>query len=265
MKNLWNLSIACLKRAIFSKRFIVATLLVAVFEILNIFPLFYDGIIQGEDGIRNSYNLVELIRFSGVTMFLGFAFSVSILPYSGAFCDDKETSVLQSIVSRSSSSKYTFATTVACGISSFLCVFIGEILYLCFYGLFVDVCSQNTLENLSSFPSIKNGHYYLFIAGIVILRSFRGAFFALMSLLVSSFVTNRLVILSIPHILYFFFITFAYKILHLPYYLNVFAVYFNHLFGDDKELESIMYTAGFTIAIGIVTGCILGRRVRRCW
>ncbi len=238
------------KRALLSRRFLVAVLLIAFLRILDLFPAAWSG----------SYTVVSLYSLAGTTMMNLVAFPISILPYSACFCEDRQSNYLLLIRSRISTGSYCLHTVLVCALSSFLCVMLGESLSLLFFGTFLDLADSFDFSN-TNLVSLANGHSLLYLMEFVCLRSLRGAFFALTSLAASAYTKNKFVIYSLPLLLYFFFMNAGYG-LGLPDSVNI-TMYNFPLFGPSKELLSMAYTFMFTIFIGIFAGLLLKNRVRR--
>lgn len=52
----------------------------------------------------------------------------------------------------------------------------------------------------------------------------------------------------------------GYGTLSLPPYLNVTGIYFDFVFGNDKELQSLLYAFSFTITIGIISDILFAKK-----
>ncbi|MCD8119485.1 MAG: hypothetical protein LUE29_08410 [Lachnospiraceae bacterium] len=254
----------CLKRALVSRRFAAAVLMTALLIALDLFPVFQSGIHTADGKTTYSYDLVELIGFSGFTMFLGFSLITAVLPYSGAFCEDAQNRFLIPFVKRGSPGVYAAGTVAACGISSFLCVFLAQALCLGIYGLFLPVVGENFVPGNYTYSLIQEEHYVLYLLVQTSLYALRGAFFGLMSLLASTFVRNKFVIYSVPFILYYFLMKFGYSVFDLPMTLNVRGIYFSFVFGEAYELRSLAYTLLITVLVGVCAGAAVARGFRRC-
>lgn len=251
----------CLKRAIKNRWFIVSVVLTAVLFIMDLMPVFLDGITKIEGKLYYTYDLVSLMKLSGLTMLLGFSLVASSLPYSGAFSDDYETGTLISFMSRSTGMGYAVGTVTACGVSSFLCTFIAQCICIGVYKIFIPI-SDGTLVSESGL--LMDGQFILFLFCLVIRSSLRAAFFAIVSLGLSTVVKNKYVVYSVPLILYFFLMKLGYGVFNVPGYLNVLGVYFNFVFGDEHEILSLLYTFVFTVMSGVIAGAVMLRKVRRC-
>lgn len=253
----------CSKRAIWNRWFLVSVVLTAVLIIMDLMPSFVSGITEFEGETYYSYSLVSLMQLSGLTMMLGFSLVSSSLPYSGAFCDDYETGTLISFMSRSTGMGYSVGTVAACGISSFLCTFIAQLICLGAYKIFIPISSGDDAAGIQT-GLLAEGRFILYILCLMILSSLRAAFFAIVALALSTIVKNKYVVYSVPLILYFFLMKLGYGVLNVPGQLNVLGVYFGFTFGNDHEILSLLYTAVFTVLSGVIAGAVLLRKVRRC-
>lgn len=251
----------CLKRAIKNKWFLVSVVLATVLFIMDLMPFFLDSITEIEGETYYRYDIVSLMKLSGLTMMLGFSLVASSLPYSGAFCDDYETGTLISFMSRSTGMGYAVGTVTACGISSFLCTFIAQLICIGFYKIFIPIW-DGMPESESGL--LLDGQFILFLFCLAVRSSLRAAFFAIVALALSTVVKNKYVVYSVPLILYFFLMKLGYGVFNVPGYLNVLGVYFHYVFGDEHEILSLLYTLVFTITSGVIAGAVLLRKVRRC-
>lgn len=255
--------IRCVARAVLSKRFLLSLCLVSALFIMDLLPSFVSGINVYQGEVYYSYDLISLYMLNGSTMFLGFTFIVTIIPYAGAFCDDYNSGFLIPFMGRTTGMGYAVGTASACGVSAFLCTFLGQVICLLFYNIFIPL-NNHSQYTYSDYSLVEAGRYILFLLCFIVLYSLRAAFFALVSLLVSTFVKNKYIIFSIPLIMYFLLMKFGYGVLNLPGYLNVLGIYFGFTFGEDNEVISVLYAMSFTVFTGIIAGSVLLRKVGRC-
>ncbi len=255
-----------LKRAVFSKRFVFAVLLVVLFEYLDIFSYLRENIESIRLGYSSRYTIVDLMQLTGNTMFWGLAFSVSLLPYSGAFVDDEKNNFLTYVTVKTNSVLYSVSTVVTCVISAFLCVVIGKIVFFSLISPVSGVCSLDALEAYGSvYESLSNGDYVLYILGNVIICGARGAFFALLAMMVSTVIKNRMVIYATPVLFYFFLVKVGYYNLHLPRYFDIGIIYISYIFGDKYEIFSVLYAIMFTLCVSVLTIFALNKKVKSLW
>lgn len=260
MKKTVSLIKSCIKRAVFNKRFPAAIILTAFFEILDVFPIFLSQISYVDNTWYFSGDVLSFFRCFGSTLFGLITFTTAAFPYACSYCEDIETGFFTNIINRSGYPAYTVASFTACGFSSFLCIFLADLLFSGFFSLFFPL---HSIYGIESYGSYFGKNYILLLFSFIILRSLRAAFFGIIVLLLSAFIQNRLVLLSLPFILFYFLMHIGYGTLSLPPYLNVRGIYFDFVFGDDKELQSLLYAFAFTITIGMISGILFVKKIRR--
>ena len=255
-----------LKRAILSKRFVIAVILLALFEYMDVFRMIYENMRYQLYDSGGGYTLVDLLLSTGNTMFWGMSITVALLPYSCSFVEDENNNSITYMSIRSDKCLYSIATVMACGISAFICTIMGKSLFLAVSSMTCEPCNQYTLEVYGNYiTSLSNGDYWGFIIGNVILSGLKGSFFALIGLLISSFVKNKMVIFATPVLTYFFFIKFGYYNLHLPKYFDIIAIYMTYVFEEKYEILSIVYAFAFTVCVGILTIYMINKKLRRSY
>ena len=252
-----------LRRAFCSSRFPVAVFLTTLLLILDLLPVFLSGITIKDGGMYSAYDLLELYELRGMTMFLGFSFITVVLPYAGVFCEDVQNGFLIPFVKRSSAGAYAAGSVLACGVSSFLCAFLGEVLCLGFYALFCPLIGENFQTGNFPYSLVQGGHYVAFLTAKAVLFGLRGVFFGIVVVFISTMVRNRYVVYAAPFILYYFLMKFAYSIFNVPSTLNIGGIYFVFAFGSEYELKSLAYAALVTILVGVAAATALSRKTRR--
>lgn len=256
-----------LKRAIWKRSFVFAVIGIAVLELLDSFPDMVYGWVMTGGNLRESENVVHLFMISGGnTLYNLLTITVSIIPFVSCFCEDKENKMLTGIVTRSSAGKYAASTMFTCGVSSFLCMLAGELIYLAIVLILYPVADSYGYTD--TWASLVEGHYYYYFMLRILQRGLRGAFFGMISLMISSFVSNRYVILSSPAIMYYvlLYITTDVSAHFNNQILNTFRIsaeYFTFQFGLDREGFSLFYTFVFTMVTGYFLWVIYRMRVKR--
>lgn len=256
-----------LKRAMWKRSFMFAVMGIALLELLYSFPDMVYGWMMTGGNLRQSENVVHLFQISGGnTLYNLLTITVCMIPFVSCFCEDKENKLLTGIVTRGSAGRYAASTMFTCGISSFLCMVAGELIYLAIVLVLYPVADG--YGYMDTWSSLVDGHYYLYLAMRILQRGFRGAFFGMISLMISSFVSNRYVILSSPTIIYY---VLLYVTTDVALYFNnrivdtmrISAVYFTFQFGLDRELFSLFYTFLYTVATGVLMWMLYRMQVKR--
>lgn len=236
------------KRAFCGRRFWQAVFITAVLTILDYLPIFLMEI-KTIDGITYyTSDILNTILFSGGSIFLGMTFITAVLPYSGSYCEDYSHNMIIPAVKRSTAAGYAIGIVIACALSSYICGMLSQILAACFFGIFVPM-DNGMPSSKEIYPLLQDGKNYLFYFLRISLYSLRGAFFGIFALSISVVVKNRYVIYASPFILYYFLMRFGYTVLDVPGYLNVRGVYFDFVFGNEKEILSVLYSLVFTVCM----------------
>lgn len=251
-----------MKRALFSRYFLISVAMAALLVALDYLPLFLMGIREYQGQVYYSYDVLALSYLCGDSIFLGITFIVATLPYAGVMCADRESHILTLAVKRSSPLGYAVGSVIACGISAFLCIFLAYLLGGSIYHIWIPL-DNGQPGGVEMYGLIQEGKTELCYLAKICLNALRGTFFAICSLTLSALVKNRYVIYSLPFILFYFLMRFGYTVMDLPSYLNVRGVYFDYVFGPEKELLSVGYSLLFTLGVMCATVPWLCVRIRR--
>lgn len=235
---------------------------IGILEILDIIPHFLWCVYRDENGaLKVQYYVLDALMTSGYTMFHLLSLSICVLAASCGYCLDMESGIINEVLQRSSYRKYTIASMLSCAVSAFLCTVFGEIIMIIFYRCFGPVHGMEGLYE-NSYPLLQSGHYYLYIVAVLVQRGLKGAFFAMVSFMLSGFVKNKFVIISVPVLVFYLLQRFGYGNFDPSFDIfNVHAVYSFFLF--KTEGQSLLYVLSYTITAGIILGIIFYKRLRR--
>jgi len=262
MNNMIRLIKADCRKLIFTRTFLLCVLGVGILDILDILPHFLWCVYRDEGGmLQVDYTVIDAVCTSGYTMFNMAALSVCVLSASSGYCIDMESNVTNGILMRSSHKKYAAASMISCAVTAFLCMLLGEIILVVFYRQFGPV-SEAGYGSMSTYPLLRSGHYWLYIAAVLVQRGLRGAFFAMASFMLSAFVKNKFVVASIPILMFYFLQHFGYGNFDTSFdILNVHTVYY--FFRLKTEGWSLLYAFSYTVTAGILFGIIFYKKIRR--
>lgn len=258
-----------IKRAFKNIKFPAAVIGIAILECLDIFPVLMFSMQKEETGIVFHETVINLLMTGGgTTLYNLLTITLCALPCAGTYCDDSENHFITNIVSRKSYSGYSVASVSACAVSSFLCMVLGEFLFILILLCIVPVHYEDTSIYIGSWKTLEEGKYGLYILYMVLLRGMRGAFFAIISFVASAFIRNKFFIYAMPSIVYYFLL---YILTDISVWtgwdilrrFNIANVYFTFQLGLDRELESLGLTLLYTIVTGILGWLIFDRRIRR--
>lgn len=236
------------RRAIFSKKFLIATLLTSIMIILDYLPNLLDGIYEIDGIIHNSTDIVNIVANGGLTIFFGMIFIAAVIPYSGVYCEDRNDNMVIPTIKRSDTTGYAVGIVIACTISTFLCAMLSQIISALFFSIFVPF-DNHMPSTIECYSLVANDHKVLFFIAFICLKSLNCTFFGIFSLAISMIVKNRYVIYATPFIMYYFLMRFGYTVLNISGYLNVSGVYSWFVFGYSKEFLSVGYSFLYTICI----------------
>ncbi|MBE5940713.1 MAG: hypothetical protein E7266_10005 [Lachnospiraceae bacterium] len=266
MNGFFRLTIVCLKRAIFNVRFLSMVILLALCELLNVLPRIIDSAYWLNGRLYFGTTIIDLLFAEGATLMFCCTLIIPLVPYSCSLCDDVKNGMITSIVIKSGRYRYAIATALAVAISGFVCVFLGETLFMSVCSIFVDICRPERLQNYT-FVSLMEGKPLLFLFFKIMLKALRGSFFALIALLISVYVKNRYLILALPVLIYYFLSYFGYFYLKLPVYFDVVAIFFAYVFEPRSISEgySILYAFACTLLTGFLTAALVAKGVKKCY
>ena len=226
------------------------------FRLLDWLPV----IVKGSEFVNGKFKLYycmsELYELIGITMFGLIMLVVPVLAYSSAFCDDYSSNYLTYVLTKTSKTQYCTNTVIACAISAFLCVFVGE--------LMVSI-------GISCVTSFYNPLYdtleHALLMGItrIILLGLEGAFYSVVTMMLSVFTRNKFVIYTTPLILYFFFMYFGSNILNISTKINPAYVFRNYILGEGNEIGSILYSLVYLIVMMFIAVRVMEKKIERCY
>lgn len=263
--NFVKLLAADLKKQIWSRTFLMCVLGVALLEVLDTLPNCLQSSYRDGDGLlRFGTTVINLLETGGLTMFQLMVLSVCTLSAACCYCIDTESGILHEILVRSSCRTYTAAAMISCALTAFLCMVLGDAVMTAFYSGLLPVHREEAEAYQYSWPLLKDGHYAGYIAVVILQRGLRGAFFALAAFMLSGFVKNKFVIVSVPVLIFYFLQRFGYGYLGAAFdRVNVQMVYYFFLL--KTETLSVLYALGYTIAAGILFGIVFYKGMRRTY
>ncbi len=244
-------------RAIKSKFFLMAFFMVFAFRLLDIFGAFADFITK-VDGkyVVLAHNIMDIFEIFGVTMLGMIMLVIPVITYSGAFCDDLSSNYLTYVLMKSGKPGYCVATVTACAISSFLCVFLGELAVIILLGQFMPFYD----ERYASFP-----YAFTIVFTRLLLFGLQGAFYGVVTMLMSVFAKSKFVIYTSPLLLYFFFAYLGSNILKISTKINPALVFNYYALGAGKEVESVIYALVYLIFVMFIVVKVMEKKIERCY
>lgn len=154
-------------------------------------------------------SVVENMGLTRGTLFTQMALILATLAYGTSFCEDWKNRNIRNIIIRSDIPSYAVSKMLACVISAFGVLFVGNLLFALLEMILTgSVYGSTNLENLrqgSLFNQLLGKGDFIPWLLIESTRSaLEGAVFASISLTVSTVMTNPFVVLTLPIFIYFF-------------------------------------------------------------
>lgn len=264
MKSVLRMIIAGIRKNVINRRFLVCVLGVAVLLILDVFPGFLHSVSVDESGkLHFGGSIIQLMGLQGYTLYQVMSLSVCVLGAACVYCMDAKANAMNQLLIRSSYWKYTVSSVAVSAITGFLCMVLAELLMLAVYGSVLPLHYEvEAVYDVSGYPLLRSRHYYLHIASDIVLNGLRGAFFSIVTFLISAFVKNQFVIVASPMIVFFIFMRFGYMYFPPEFdIINVKNVYYTYVW--IEEGVSLLYTLGYTLLVAVICGIIFYKRLRR--
>lgn len=258
-----KLSYGNLRHSLLQPRFLWCVFGTGLLAVLNVFPEFIRLVWKNADGTwMFGGTVLNYMQLMGCTLFYLVELTPCAMAASCSFCEDREENMLNFILTRSSTRKYTAAAFLTCGITAFLCMFFGWVLMTAFYGSMVPFHRDAEAYEGCGFTLLMNGSYGLFALLLIVKQSCKAAFFAMLSLLLSVYVKNRFAVVTLPVLMYYLLSGGVFYILGTTFnFMNVQVVYDSYWLASEGMTTA--YAAFFTVVSGILMGCIFGRKLGR--
>lgn len=243
-------------RVIKSKAFWVAVCMIFTFRLLGLLPMLLEWGQQPDGSFSLSGNTQHWYTLVGASFFYLMIMVVPVLPYSNSFCNDYTSNVLICIIMNIGRSMYSKLTVTTCAISSFLCVFFGDLVLAIGLSCFIPIydVDKHTFWQGVSLLLLK-----------MCLLALQGAFFGIVALILSTFTLNKFIIYTSPLILYFFFMFLGENVLHIPMKANPSFIYNGYVFGTGNEWQSVLYAFIYLLFVMYFASKILDGKIERCY
>ncbi len=190
---------------------------------------------------------------------------LAALPYATSFCTDWNYQFIRFAVIRSNIKKYGISRVIICALSGGAAVALGELLFILFFRLNLPlVNTQNPVfESICSTfygDLLVSGHFIAYFASRIIVISSAAAVFAVLALLISTYITNVFVTLGFPLVAFYSLINLSGQI-GLPKWLNLYSI----LFGTCLETPtaSVIYSFFSCSLLCVLLGVLAVRKIER--
>lgn len=235
----------------------------------------------------NSYHVLPALYYflqqADDTSSMYFTMMIVAFPASMLFYDDWKSGNFKFIISRVGRLKYTFAITLAAGITAALVMFTAYVLFAGFILLnFPALPNMNPVELRSrtiGFPNsglLYTGHAFLCYLLYFLTRSAMACFFAVLSVFQSMIITNKHLTAISPVLMYI--IYFAFNLFYiLPAVVNPFVLYWNGFkmyltFGGTQDgsffspvaaIYPMLFSAAIIVVLSLIEAKILHSKMNK--
>lgn len=208
MRNLKRLLFMDLQRAFFGIRFWALAAGVTALYFCNTLS---ESLFMDHFALQDS--VMSAIGIARGTFFTQMMLILAVLAYGTSFCEDWKNRNIRNIIVRSNPVSYAASKMISCAVSAFAVLFVGNLLFVLLEGILTqsmtgngaDVPAVENLQQLSTFDQLKVQHQFgTWIVVQAARNALEGTIFAVLSLALSTALTNPFVILTFPIFLYFF-------------------------------------------------------------
>lgn len=276
MKEFWGTLTTHIKRGIISPMFLFCTALCAFLMVLFIAEN-YNTVYRVAPGLYYFLNMADNRGAKYLIMM------ITAFPGAMMFYEDWKSGNFKFIISRAGRGNYTFAVTIAAGITAAAVMIISYLIFSAVVLMKFPAIPDMTVEELRTrsfgFPNsglLYTGHTFLCYLLYFLTKGAMAAFFAVFAVFQSMIFTNKHLTAISPVFIYI--IYFSFNLFYItPTLLNPFVMFWNGyklylVFGgtEDGSLYSpiagvypIIYTVAIVIILSLIEMKILRKKMNR--
>lgn len=218
--------------------------------------------------LEESYgDVLYLYRVAHVQGFSMLSMIFATLPYATSFCTDWNNQFIRSTVIRTNIKSYGISKVFASALAGGSAVALGEILFILLLRLYLPLVNrespmfENAVSDSAYGSLLSEGNFTAYFAAKILINFFAAAFFAVLALGISTYLTNIFVTFASPILSYYFFIKLT-SIIGLPDWFNLKHVLFG-TFPIGKPIFSLLYSAFFVTLLCILMGILIVHQIQR--
>lgn len=212
-------------------------------------------------------DLVYRMFIGGDQFFLHAMLIVSTAVYGMSFCEDWDNRNIRNVYIRAGARRYAASKVLSCALSATAALFVGKLIFVLAQLPLVPALLQP--ETFAGAESPAGSMDMLAYHGNVILWLFlnllrfalEGAGFAVLSLAVSTVLTNKFIVLMAPIFMYFTY-DFVCLYLHFPPWLNLQEVY-ESVYSATNAVLCMLYPFVLSSMACLIFGWLFYRGVHR--
>ncbi len=179
-----------LKRAVRSKRFLIAVIGYALLLCMGVTEYWNDSAV---------YNFSIAYK----TAFYMACFLCAALPFADSFLQDCRSGFWRSVVLRSGISQFCIAKPIVVFLSGFLAVTFASCLFICYLLIVFPIDNEFHIDYSGYDALLNEGRYVLYFGVKILLTAWSSAMMAVICLALSNIMKNTYALLVAPPLLYY--------------------------------------------------------------
>lgn len=190
-------------------------------------------------------------------------------PYAGCFCEDIENGYVRQLLVRGNLRTYCISKVLCILVSAIMTMVVGIAMFVLGIKFFIpwmeldNSVYQTAIRSGSFHTVIQKGHYFLYS----LLYSFQigllAAILALVSACVSLFISNKLLVWSIPMLSYYLITQYSWALFSGIKTADLDSIFSGRYNIFNNDIVSFLYAFGVTIVISMFLSYIIIRRLKR--
>lgn len=277
MKEFFGTLTAHIKRGILSPMFLICTGLCTFLMMMYVADYYDPSMHRVLPGL---HYFLDRVDHKGSKYFM---MMITSFPAAALFYDDWKSGYFKFVIQRSGRGKYTFAVTIAAGITAAAAMILSYIIFSIFilanYPAVPDVTVEEIRTRSFGFPNsglLYTDHAFLCYLLYFLTRGAMAAFFAMIAIFQSMIITNKNLTIISPVLLYILYFSFNFFYI-IPALANPFVLYWNGyklylVFGGTQDgslflpiagVYPMIFTAVITIILPLVETKILRLKMNR--
>lgn len=236
--------------------------------IISIFGIFL-VLLMGcpANGVKG-HTVVYLIWYSTYSAQFLLAMVLGTIPYAGAICEDMEYGYIYQLIIRGRLKSYCISKVIAvlassvCSFVAGMMLFIIMLRFRCEWVDGVDSVYQAAVRSGSFRTVLQGGHFYLYAFLISVQIGMMIGILSLISVCISLYITNKLLIFSIPVMAYYFGTKYLSAFFPENIFFNLDYIYAGKKNVFNNDIISFAYAVSILLVLSACLTCLIYFRLR---
>lgn len=216
-----------------------------------------------------SIDIFQSIFFMKMNSYIMILFAFATVAFANVFVEDSENKYWHTEVIRGEIKPYACSKVIVCYCSSIISIVIGIILYISILRFRLPFLSEN--DNLVNTISPNEGFGNLisqnkiigyFLVSAVIM-GFLSGILSVFSMLVSLYVKNRMFVICVPVIAFYFWSSYFQKLFGNIKYFDLSAIYLGNEKTFSSPIVTFLYAFGLSVLLCVFMGKLIYNKVYR--